>query len=77
MKGEIEMKKKILVEGMSCGHCVKHVKEALSELNGVTNVEVDLAAKTAVLEASADVADADIRFAIDDAGYEVSGIEVL
>jgi copper ion binding protein len=77
MKGEIEMKKRILVEGMSCGHCVKHVKEALSELNGVTNVEVDLAAKTAVLEASVDVKDEDIRFAIDDAGYEVAGIEVL
>jgi copper chaperone len=71
------MKKKILVEGMSCGHCVNHVKEALSELSGVTSVNVDLAAKTAILEASADVADSDIKFAIDDAGYEVVGIEVL
>lgn len=71
------MKKKILVEGMSCGHCVKHVKEALSELNGVTNVEVNLEAKTAVLEASVEVKDEDIRFAIDDAGYEVAGIEVI
>ncbi len=71
------MKKKILVEGMSCGHCVKHVKEALSELNGVTNVDVNLAAKTAVLEASTDVSDEDIKFAIEDAGYEVVGIEVL
>lgn len=71
------MKKKILVEGMSCGHCVKHVKEALSELSGVTNVEVNLEAKTAVLEASVEVKDEDIRFAIDDAGYEVAGIEVI
>jgi copper chaperone len=71
------MKKKILVEGMSCGHCVNHVKEALSELNGVTSVDVNLAAKTAVLEASVDVKDEDIKFAIDDAGYEVAGIEVL
>jgi copper ion binding protein len=71
------MKKRILVEGMSCGHCVKHVKEALSELNGVTNVEVNLEAKTAVLEASGEVSDEDIKFAIDDAGYEVAGIEVL
>ena len=71
------MKKKILVEGMSCGHCVNHVKEALSELNGVTSVDVNLASKTAVLEASVDVKDEDIKFAIDDAGYEVAGIEVL
>jgi copper chaperone len=71
------MKKKILVEGMSCGHCVNHVKEALSELNGVTSVDVNLATKTAVLEASVDVNDEAIKAAIDDAGYEVAGIEVL
>ena len=71
------MKKKIIVEGMSCGHCVKHVKVALSELKGVTSVDVNLSTKTAVLEASADVKDEDIKFAIDDAGYEVVGIELL
>lgn len=71
------MKKKILVEGMSCGHCVNHVKEALSELNGVTSVDVDLEAKTAILEATVDVKDEDIKFAIEDAGYDVVEIEVL
>ncbi|MBB6713466.1 heavy-metal-associated domain-containing protein [Clostridium gasigenes] len=69
------MEKKILVEGMSCGHCVNHVKEALSELNGVTSVTVDLDAKIAIIEVSVDVNDEDIKFAIDDAGYEVVGIE--
>lgn len=71
------MTKKISIEGMSCSHCVNHVKEALSELNGVTNVDVNLDAKTAVIEASADVKDEDIKFAIDDAGYEVVGIQAL
>lgn len=71
------MKKKILVEGMSCGHCVNHVKEALMEMSGVTNVDVSLDDKTAIIEASIDVNDEDIRFAIDDAGYEVAGIEAL
>jgi copper ion binding protein len=71
------MKKKILVEGMSCGHCVSHVKEALSELDGVSSVDVNLAAKTAVIEATTDVNDKDIKFAIEDAGYEVAGIEIL
>ena len=71
------MKKKILIEGMSCGHCVNHVKEALSELNGVTNVDVNLASKTAIIEATVDIEDKDIKFAIDDAGYEVVGIEIL
>lgn len=65
--------KKILIEGMSCGHCVKHVKEALEELSGVTKVEVDLASKTATLEG--DAADADIKAAIEDAGYDVVRID--
>jgi copper chaperone len=75
MKGEIKMKKRIIVEGMSCGHCVNHVKTALEDLNGVTNVSVDLDSKTAVVEAGSDIQDADIKFAIEDAGYEVVSIE--
>ncbi|MEQ8197677.1 MAG: copper ion binding protein [Clostridiaceae bacterium] len=71
------MKKKILIEGMSCNHCVKHVREALSDLNGVTNVEVNLEDKYAILESGAEIEDKDIKAAIDDAGYEVAGIEVL
>ncbi|WML37347.1 copper ion binding protein [Clostridium sp. OS1-26] len=69
------MKKKIIVEGMSCGHCVNHVKTALEDINGVTNVSVDLDSKTAVVEAGSDIQDADIKFAIEDAGYEVISIE--
>lgn len=75
MEGEIKMKKKIIVEGMSCGHCVNHVKTALEELSGVSSVSVDLASKTALVEASCEVDNADIKAAIEDAGYEVVGIE--
>lgn len=75
MKGEIKMKKRIIVEGMSCGHCVNHVKNALEEVSGVTNVNVDLQSKAAVVEANGEVKDGDIKFAIEDAGYEVVSIE--
>lgn len=71
------MKKKILIKGMSCAHCVNHVKEALSELNGVTSVDVNLADKSAIIETSVDIKDEDIKFTIDEAGYEVIGIEVV
>ncbi|WP_055667289.1 heavy-metal-associated domain-containing protein [Desnuesiella massiliensis] len=67
------MKKKLLIEGMSCGHCVKHVKEALSELEGVSSVDVDLASKSAILEG--EVSEDKIKFAVEDAGYEVVSIE--
>lgn len=71
------MKKKILIEGMSCGHCVNHVKEALSELNGVTSVDVSLENKSAVIEASEDVKNDDIKAALDEFGYEAVGIEEI
>lgn len=71
------MKKKVLIEGMSCGNCARHTKEALEELNGVTYVEVNLAEKYALVDASQDVNDEDIRRAIDDAGYEVISVEVV
>jgi len=69
------MKKSIIVEGMSCGHCVNHVKNALEDIKGVTDVNVDLNSKTAVIEASSEVKDGDIKFAIEDAGYEVVSIK--
>lgn len=65
------MAKKILIEGMSCGHCVRHVTEALNELNGVSNVNVNLEAKTAVIEAGSEVSSDAIKAAIEDAGYDV------
>ena len=30
------------VQGISCGACVKHVKQALEALTGVTGIDVDL-----------------------------------
>lgn len=70
------MNKKILIDGMSCANCVNHVTNALEELSGVTKVTVDLDTKTALIETSGVVKDNDIKSAIDDAGYEVVGIEV-
>lgn len=65
--------KKIFIEGMSCGHCVKHVIEALEELNTVSKVEVSLENKTAIVEGSA--TDEELKAAIEDYGYDVIKIE--
>jgi len=74
VRGEIKMKKKILVEGMSCGHCVNHVSEALKEI-GATEVEVSLERNLATAEVADSVTDEAIKAAIEDAGYDVVGIE--
>jgi copper chaperone CopZ len=77
MRGEKKMKKKILIEGMSCGNCVRHATEALSELIGVSNVEVNLEGKYALIETANDVKDEDIKLALDEAGYDAVGIEEI
>lgn len=67
------MKKTISVEGMTCKHCVMHVKNALLDIAGITSAEVDLVNKSAVVEGSNFTDDA-IRLAIEDAGYSVTAI---
>ena len=73
LKGEEKpMEKKVIVEGMMCQNCVKHVSKALNGLPDVT-AEVDLESKTATV--TGDVSDDAIRQAITEAGYEVSSIQ--
>ena len=67
------MKKIINIEGMSCAHCVKHVIEALEELQGIESVIVHLEDKQAVVEGLA--SNEAIREAIEEAGYDVISIE--
>jgi copper chaperone CopZ len=67
------MKKLLTIEGMSCGHCVMHVKSALEGLAGVTKAEVDLLKKSAMVEGEA-LNDAALKAAVADAGYSVSAI---
>ena len=64
------MKKTLLVEGMSCGHCEKAVKNALGELDGVKNVNIDLGTKKVEVEGE-NLVDSTIKEAIEDAGYDV------
>lgn len=71
------MKKQIKIEGMSCMHCVGHVKNALLELEGVKEVVVNLDAKNAVVDIDKDVADVMLKEALEEAGYDVMEIEVL
>ena len=70
-KEDITMEKTINVKGMTCPHCVKHVTKALSGMEGVSDVVVDLDAGTAKFSASRDIADSELAAVLDDAGYEM------
>lgn len=62
------------IEGMMCPHCQAAVKKALEAFDGVT-AEVSLEDKAAYITASGDVDREALKKAVEDAGYEVSGIE--
>lgn len=64
------MKKTIAIEGMNCGHCVGSVEKALRSVPGVERVAVDLASKSAVVEAQAFASDDVLMKAIADAGFQ-------
>jgi heavy metal translocating P-type ATPase len=69
------MNKSLTIEGMSCMHCVKRVKEALSAVNGVSAVEVNLEKKRAEISLSAPVNDETLIDAITAAGYKCISIK--
>jgi copper chaperone len=57
------------VAGMTCEHCVRSVTEEVSDVAGVTGVEVDLASGTVTVNGVVD--DAAVRTAVAEAGYQV------
>lgn len=57
------------VSGMSCGHCVRAVTQAIQALDQGARVEVDLAAGVVHVDARLDAAQ--IQEAISEEGYEV------
>ena len=61
---------------MSCGHCVNHVKEALTEdIQGVKIIDVSLENKCATVEVDDNVSDEQIKAVISDLGYNVTSIK--
>ena len=60
------------VTGMTCEHCVSSVTEEVSELPGVTDVDVDLATGSLTVTADQPL-DADkVRAAVEEAGYSLA-----
>ena len=60
------------VAGMTCSHCVQAVTSEISELPGVSAVEVDLASGAVTVTSAAPLAADEVRAAVDEAGYELA-----
>ena len=66
------MTKKVLIDGMMCGHCSGRVEQALNNIDGV-KASVNLKKKTATVKG--DVSDDTIKKVITEAGYTVVEIK--
>ncbi|QCB52389.1 copper chaperone [Rhodococcus sp. PAMC28707] len=54
---------------MTCQHCAASVSEEISELEGVTGVDVDVASGEVVVTSDQDIDAAAIASAVTEAGY--------
>ena len=68
-KETVTVKTTLKIDGMMCNHCRMHVEKALSAVEGVTAVTVDLEAKTATVESSTEISRDILRTVVADAGY--------
>jgi copper chaperone len=59
------------VPDMTCGHCKQAVSSELAEVAGVDGVDVDLDSKLVTVRGH-DLNDAELRAAIEEAGYEAA-----
>ena len=61
------------VSGMTCSHCVSSVTEEVTNIPGVTDVQVDLASGAVTITSETPVEETAVKAAVDEAGYELVG----
>lgn len=61
-----------IVAGMTCGHCVMSVTEEITAVQGVTDVQVDLASGQVRVTSEQPVSTEQVREAVEEAGYSLA-----
>ncbi|CAM3247391.1 heavy-metal-associated domain-containing protein [Tsukamurella hominis] len=57
------------VTGMTCGHCAASVREEISEIGGVTNVDVNVETGAVTVASEAELTRDAVEAAVKEAGY--------
>ena len=60
------------VTGMTCGHCVASVTEEITDIDGVTDVAVDLPVGAVTVTSNQPLDQAQVRVAVEEAGYQLA-----
>ncbi|MEV8015062.1 cation transporter [Streptomyces sp. NPDC086554] len=63
------------VTGMTCGHCEGAVSSEISELAGVSSVKAVASTGQVTVISDAPLDEAAVRAAVDEAGYELTGVK--
>lgn len=58
------------VTGMTCGHCELSIRDEVSEIAGVTDIQVSAQTGKLVVTAYGDFDDAKVIAAVEEAGYQ-------
>jgi copper chaperone CopZ len=58
---------------MTCAHCARSVTEELTEIDGVTDVSVDVPTGAVTVISAAELAKEKVAAAISEAGYQLTG----
>ncbi|WP_243694821.1 heavy-metal-associated domain-containing protein [Labedella populi] len=69
------MSAEVLVDGMTCGHCVQSVTKELAGIDGVSGVDVKLnvgGSSTVTVTSTAPITADQINAAVAEAGYTVA-----
>ncbi|MFI5624364.1 heavy-metal-associated domain-containing protein [Nocardioides sp. NPDC051685] len=61
------------VSGMTCGHCVSSVTEEVTQIAGVSSVDVDLATGRVTVTSENELDPAQVQRAVEEAGYQLAG----
>lgn len=77
IKEEKNMKIELVIEGMMCEHCKKHVQEALVGIPTVQNVLVNLENKTAIVESTEKISKKILKNVIIEAGYTLVSVKTI
>lgn len=59
------------VEGMTCGHCVQAVSTEVQQIDGVTDVAVDLESGRVTVTSESELDNGVVRAAVEEAGFEL------
>lgn len=66
------MKETLIVEGMSCNHCVNSIETSVGALTGVSTVKVDLGNNEVSVEFDNATTFAQIKETIEEQGYDLA-----